>query len=812
MAPRKLSNYVFLARLLAAEAGPDEIYTKLSYIPGAENYMIDLAMGWLYEQAKNYTNAIELYNRAEENMEAPKDTRNLAQLFKARTYANQNQPEQALQELEKIGPDSIANNQIDLIKIRLLLTMQQNEEANALIEKLCQIAVEKPDKVLLQKMVELYLNKQKPDEALQLCEKIQQKLPNDPQPHILRASVLEALGRRTEAIEGYRQAIKLQPGMLGTYRLLAKALDAEQRPQEVLDALDDLEKTGQSGRSAALFERGSLFEEWGMQSQAIESYEALAASGYGKNPTLQLYLGRTFAQLGEKDRAIEILGKIPDFSKDYIPAQLLRAHLTEKAESKLVILRTVQTKDPMRIDTFTTIVNTLIEANRPEEALAEFRSFIQQYDQNTELPDELRYPATQVILLAEDRPSAQNLCMEIAIQHGGRWWRQFAILLNMREQPDLAATMLPPQAESNFYETLLGLCYACQIDNADLIRQWYDRMDQINKQAQEKPNSRQIPTVYKLCANLAVGKTQQAETELAGIPDSGSVNYSIASELVSHSIANQNSSEAVALLKAYMAIDLGIPALSQEWALDLLQARPTFQWAAALVMSVSADPEIIEKVLQLVEPKDSYLAKTIQAKSWLNNKEYEKAATLYGELVQARQGQKGQSDVLLFQGMALEYMGQLEEALQIYQQVWQEAKNPIAANNAAYIISVLFPKDKDKLTTAKELIEATIQTMPQEPTFHDTRGWILYLQGDYEAAGKELFQAVKKLPDSPEVHYHAGMAAKALGHNQLAIWHLAATVQICRKLQKEGTELSSSVAEQMRIAQENLEELELNQP
>jgi tetratricopeptide (TPR) repeat protein len=61
------------------------------------------------------------------------------------------------------------------------------------------------------------------------------------------------------------------------------------------------------------------------------------------------------------------------------------------------------------------------------------------------------------------------------------------------------------------------------------------------------------------------------------------------------------------------------------------------------------------------------------------------------------------------------------------------------------------------------LAQTALKGLPESPGVVDTMGWIYYQKGVYPLAINYLQQALKlqeknKLPDSPDIHYHLGMA------------------------------------------------------
>jgi len=513
-----------------------------------------------------------------------------------------------------------------------------------------------------------------------------------------------------------------------------------------------------------------------------------------------------------------MLEKIPEYSPDYVKAQLLLAWLTEDTDAKVERLRQVQARYPQDAAAAAEMMNTLLAENRPDEAVSVFSAFLQGHNRNQPLPDELRLPATRAFVQASDRPAAAALCADIAKQAAGKksgqWsgqrsWRLLAILLYLDQQPDQAAELLTPAPESDFYDSVLGLCCAGRVNNENQIQARLARLEELDRQAAQNPNMRPVPLLYKICIRLAAGQNDLAQAELARFQNPRSLDCTIASELVSYSLAHPNRPEAVQLLMANTALDLGIPELGRQWALEVLHARPSCLWAAATASSFVADKAVMQKTLELLEPKDSLLAKTIEAKILLEEQEYEKAAALYGQII--AEGQDP-GDLLLYQGIALENAGQLEKALEIYQNVWNETKNFMAANNAAYVMTLLYSENPEKLAEAQKMMEAVLQAMPNEPTVRDTAGWIDYLLGRYESAVQTLRWAIKQLPNSPEVHYHLAMAEQALNQTESAAWHWQAAVQIGQKMQKDGTAVTPVMADIIQKARAELDKIPAQQP
>jgi tetratricopeptide (TPR) repeat protein len=108
--------------------------------------------------------------------------------------------------------------------------------------------------------------------------------------------------------------------------------------------------------------------------------------------------------------------------------------------------------------------------------------------------------------------------------------------------------------------------------------------------------------------------------------------------------------------------------------------------------------------------------------------------------------------------------GQLKRfdaARDAYEKVLTVAPNfPPALNNLAVLYSERFGELDKAYDLAKKAKEAV-----NEPHITDTLGWILFKRGDYSNALPLLQEGAGKLPDSPEVQFHLGMAYYMLGED-----------------------------------------------
>ncbi len=109
-----------------------------------------------------------------------------------------------------------------------------------------------------------------------------------------------------------------------------------------------------------------------------------------------------------------------------------------------------------------------------------------------------------------------------------------------------------------------------------------------------------------------------------------------------------------------------------------------------------------------------------------------------------------------------------------------DAENTFVLNNYAYFLSLR----KDKLDRAAEMSKATVAKEPDNPTYLDTYGWILYQQGKNTEALPYLEKAVGLIKESAEVNEHYGDLQYRLGNIKQALvyWNKALEQDSSRRL------------------------------
>ncbi|MDP8239296.1 MAG: tetratricopeptide repeat protein [Candidatus Hatepunaea meridiana] len=89
---------------------------------------------------------------------------------------------------------------------------------------------------------------------------------------------------------------------------------------------------------------------------------------------------------------------------------------------------------------------------------------------------------------------------------------------------------------------------------------------------------------------------------------------------------------------------------------------------------------------------------------------------------------------------------------------------PVALNNYAYMLS----EQNHRLEDAMNMVDRAIEQSPDNPSYVDTKAWILYRQGQPKEALKLVKKAMKDSDDSAELQEHIGFIYQALGKNNKA--------------------------------------------
>jgi len=128
----------------------------------------------------------------------------------------------------------------------------------------------------------------------------------------------------------------------------------------------------------------------------------------------------------------------------------------------------------------------------------------------------------------------------------------------------------------------------------------------------------------------------------------------------------------------------------------------------------------------------------------------------------------GNQQLGLLLGTAYEREGRIDDAIEMYEGLLEQNPDmPAVVNNLAALIAD-YRIDDASLRKAMTLLEQQNIAESDNPAFLDTVGWVNYRLGNFEIAVEQLEKAVEGAKQVPILHYHLGMAYKALGNNYRA--------------------------------------------
>jgi tetratricopeptide (TPR) repeat protein len=120
----------------------------------------------------------------------------------------------------------------------------------------------------------------------------------------------------------------------------------------------------------------------------------------------------------------------------------------------------------------------------------------------------------------------------------------------------------------------------------------------------------------------------------------------------------------------------------------------------------------------------------------------------------------------------------------------------VLLNQRAYIraLANAEKKDQEELAAGLDDVERALSMQPDKAAFIDTRGYLLYLLGQYDEALNEMKRAIALTEDVYRREYHAADSQRLREDLAVMYYHLALIQQA--KDQKRDAEASFQLAEE----------------
>lgn len=807
--PNALSVYSELARVLAQAAQPTDVRARLKGIRGAVPELADMAVADLLLDRRQYAEAADAFGRLTEDKALSPYLRGAARLRRATSLMHAGQRKAAIADLDLLAENPEWRARALLTKVAALLADKKPKEAEAILAELFETAKKAEDEAALLGIAGLRIGMGKLDAALAACDAAEAINPKDTRVHVAKANIHRQARRLGERAKSLRRVIELQPQNYRNHLALCRTYEEMLDLRQALTTLEELAGQGETAKVQALYERAALLTRWGLHQRAVKWFEQLAALGHDTIPQLQLNLGQAFYRLGKHDRARKALERVPVGSRQYLTARLLMVDLVTGTDMQLAVLDELDRAQPDRASVLARRIGVLQAAGRADEAIRAFASFIASLKETDRLPPLLAMAGMEAMIKAGNHRAAFDAARRVAERGKSAAWSCAAALLAFDADPEGARSMLPKVEESKHpFTMLVGLCASVATKDKAAAKAWLERMNQLDKSLTDAG----MPPVrrkYVILAALAAGEVETARKEVARLKSGGLGGPTAARlEVAAAAKGPAAAGQAARLILADVAAELRIMPgtgpvfrpLGKSWAMGVLKARPTSQWAALLAVQATGDEKTIEEVLAALEPTDSAVHLYLTGVLHRSRKEFAQAAEAFGKAAEKEQGSvRYRTD----QAMALERSGKEKEAAALYHIIWQATKDPVTGNNYAFLCSRLYPKDSQKLAAAAAIAAEAVKAQPRVSSFLDTKAWLNYLLGKHKEALQDLRRAVLGLPASIEVHYHLGLAERKAGDAELGLWHLEAVVDLAREREAKG-KLPPAEANVLKMAKAEL--------
>lgn len=770
-APGRMPAYLRAAGVLARTRTPEQVRDWFQQLPTARMDHIEMAMAWLYARRGDPARAGSIYAALADRATASPDLRDYARLLAAGQFVRAGQLARARNNLQLLEDKPVWTDRAQLALLDVLRIQGKTEEMLNLIDTLANRARQEKNLTVLDALTIFARQIGQYDRADAIASAAAELYPANPGPVLLRASVAAAQGQFDRAIKLISRARDLQPDNLQIHVLLARAIDSQGRLLDALAVLDRLAQRGQAGELYALFERARMLASWGLVGRSIDALEKIQTLREHSEPQVQFVLGRSLAILGQDAQARLWLEKVPAYSPLFGPARVLLADLADDDAAALAVLMQAIDQAGPDANLITAAIVRLNRQNDYDRAITLWQRWQDSPDRPMTIPPALGNQVVLAMVRRENLTVAAELCESLAAQSGNRAWTDRATLLKLLAGADIGTV----RGTDDLLATLIHLAAV----RGKPGQAWQDALNQFDSLAVRLERSGRGGAdlaAYRVLVAVMGKNLPTAERTAKTFAGSGVLLPQAVAGLVDLARAEPDkaSAQAEALLLASVAARLELPVLARDRAGDILDADPTSQWAAGLAYSASPTPATARELLDVLRPADTLLARLLQARLASEAGDYTRAAELYA---QAAAGQDN-PQLLLDQAIALERAGQYPKALALYRTVWDSTQNPIAANNAAYVVTQIAPDNPRQVAEVKALVEQAQKAMPNEPAFLDTLGWLNVLQGNDAEARALLVRAVRGLPRSPQVHFHLAMVEKRIGQTTLARWHFQAAVRL----------------------------------
>src|SRR5262245_33919664 len=657
---------------------------------------------------------------------------------------------------------------------------QQWDKAENEYREVLRLAPENP--AALRQLGMLYLDRGQTLQAYPLLKKISELQPDDAEIQLKIGAILLSGGVLAEARDAARQALDKHPDNEQALLLFA---DASRNPDDIEDArkfiqtlrdndqdhpryhlalgaLDlrqnnparaetefkaalDLDPKS-SETNAAL---GVFYWTRNQVKEAGQAFKTAADLAPPRSPK-RIQYADFLIKTGEGAAAKSLLEDINRATPDYLPSRvfLMKMACTEHQDQDCIArVQNILSQDPINYDAL--FIDGILNLGKGDAvaAMREFEYLSNTYPRNPQV----RYQLAVAYLLyaksagvAESRRAVQSAesRLDEAVKLNPSFEQAIMLLAELKIRKGIPAAAVDllapltkerPQIAQAHY--LLATAYSAQQKGGDALAV-YRQMTELF------PKDPQPPFLVGLTL-LAQGQQADARKALERSIEIDPDYLPPIENLVDLDIADKHYVAALARVEKQIEKQ---PNLAGLWALKgkiLFEQRDFTHAEADLLKAVELDPKLEAAYLLLGQ---IYVASNRQEEAIAKLNTFVEKNKTVPALMQLAQIQIQQKN--------------FSAARDTYENLLSVAPNfTLALNNLA----VLYSEHLGQVDKAYDLAKRAREAAPNEPGPADTLGWILFKKGDYDNALRLLQDSASKLPDSPEIQFHAGMAHYMMG-------------------------------------------------
>ncbi|MFP4356263.1 MAG: tetratricopeptide repeat protein [Phycisphaerae bacterium] len=803
--PSAMVSYQQVASILARRASPEQIHQTLSSVPGSDPYMVDMVMARLRMRLGQPDAAVNILTKLASRDDTPDWIQGSAAVDAAKATIAAGREEEGIAQLERLSASQEKwmdeyRDDASLALAEWYLRTDQPDKAQPVLMSLKAYGLKDVARRvgLLRGIAPLLMRVGQSEAAFQIAEALKKEFSSEAGALRFQGQLELAGGRLEQAARSYEKSIEMQPAFIDGYLQLSQIYQDMGQPKEALAVLDRLADVGQTGQMQAALAEASFFARRGLSQPAIEAIEKLEGVSSQRSPQVNWILARSHAALGQTDKARALAEAIPPYADQFLPSRLMLVELAGRdgeikkqisTAQKLLEEPAIENKTPLVLQ----MMSLLSRDGQYDQCLEVYQSYRKSLrDPAAQMEPVLVNMALQAMLETGQDQEARDLIDQVLQKSPNRFWRMRQVSLLAETEPKRAAEMLPPLDRSVLPEILQAIVVHSKLGQADKLAAWHGRLKAVDGE--------RLSVLASVLAGDLAGEMPE-QSDLNGFDGMSSAIRQAVQEYLQFAAKDGSAAESARLLNSLVMGQLGMAPKVRRELLATIEARPESQLAAVLLAGTEADTKIIESVLETLKPADAPVSLLLRANLLYQQRRYEQAAEAFAKAAAGT----SETAMLFRQANALEQAGQLEKALPLYLEIYRRDKQPLAANNAAYLVAQLHAKDPQQLDMALSLMGDAIQQNPRSGYLRDTLGYLYMLKGEKEKALTELRLAVTALPESVEVHSHVGEAEKLNGNSDFARWHLSQAVRLAEaKNQDEMTKAEQASHQRARKLLESL--------